>query len=154
MPSAITFAAIEEALEEIRAGRMVVVVDDEDRENEGDLTMAAEMVTPEAINFMTLNGRGLICVALTEERLDHLRIPLMTSKNTSLYETAFCETIDARVRGVTTGVSAQDRATTILVTIDPATVPNDLGRPGHVFPLRARKGGVLVLAGQIGRAHV
>ena len=110
--------------------------------------MAAEMVTPEAINFMTLHGRGLICLALTEERLDHLRIPLMTPKNTSPYQTAFCETIDARIRGVTTGVSAQDRATTIQVAIDPATVTGDLGRPGHVFPLRARKGGVLVRAGQ------
>ncbi len=142
------FATIEEALEEIRAGRVLVVVDDEDRENEGDLTMAAEKVTPEAINFMALNGRGLICLALTEERLDHLRIPLMTPKNTSLYGTAFCESIDAARQGVTTGISAQDRATTIRVAIDPATVPDDLARPGHVFPLRARKGGVLVRAGQ------
>jgi 3,4-dihydroxy 2-butanone 4-phosphate synthase/GTP cyclohydrolase II len=142
------FAAIEEAIEEIRAGQIIVVVDDEDRENEGDLTMAAEKVTPEAVNFMALHGRGLICVALTEERLDHLRIPLMTTENTSLYQTAFCESVDARVRGVTTGVSAYDRATTIQVCIDPQTVPADLGRPGHVFPLRARKGGVLVRAGQ------
>lgn len=147
-PASRPFAAIEDAIDDIRAGKMVVVVDDEDRENEGDLCMAAEKVTPDAINFMTLQGRGLICVALTEERLDHLRIPLMTPKNTSLYSTAFCESIDARVRGVTTGVSAYDRATTIQVAIDPATKPADLGRPGHVFPLRARKGGVLVRAGQ------
>jgi 3,4-dihydroxy 2-butanone 4-phosphate synthase/GTP cyclohydrolase II len=148
MPSERPFAVIEDAIEDVRAGKMIVVVDDEDRENEGDLCMAAEKITPEAINFMTIHGRGLICAALTEERLDHLRIPLMTPKNTSLYTTAFCESIDARVRGVTTGVSAYDRATTIQVAIDPATRPGDLGRPGHVFPLRARKGGVLVRAGQ------
>ena len=126
---------------------MVVVVDDEDRENEGDLTLAAEKVTPEAINFMAKYGRGLVCLAMTEERLDHLRIGPMTAENTSNYGTAFCEAIDAR-DGVTTGISAYDRARTIKVAIDPATRPSDLARPGHVFPLRARKGGVLVRAGQ------
>jgi len=141
------FATVEAALEEIRAGRMVVVVDDEDRENEGDLTLAAEKVTPEAINFMARHGRGLICLALTEERLDHLRIGPMTSENTSPYGTAFCESIEAR-EGVTTGISAYDRARTIQVAIDPKSRPADLVRPGHTFPLRARKGGVLVRAGQ------
>jgi 3,4-dihydroxy 2-butanone 4-phosphate synthase/GTP cyclohydrolase II len=126
---------------------MIVVVDDEDRENEGDLTLAAEKVTPEAINFMAKFGRGLVCLAMTEERLDHLRIGNMTSENTSQYGTAFCEAIDAR-EGVTTGISAYDRSHTIKVAIDPATRPADLARPGHVFPLRARKGGVLVRAGQ------
>jgi len=141
------FTDVESALEEIRAGRMVVVVDDEDRENEGDLTLAAEKATPEAINFMAKFGRGLVCLALTEERLDHLRIGPMTAENTSQYGTAFCEAVDAR-EGVTTGISAYDRARTIQVAIDPATRPSDLSRPGHVFPLRARKGGVLVRAGQ------
>jgi len=126
---------------------MIVVVDDEDRENEGDLTLAAEKVTPEAINFMAKFGRGLVCLAMTEERLDHLRIGNMTQENTSQYGTAFCEAIDAR-QGVTTGISAFDRARTIQVALDPATKPSDLARPGHVFPLRARKGGVLVRAGQ------
>jgi 3,4-dihydroxy 2-butanone 4-phosphate synthase/GTP cyclohydrolase II len=126
---------------------MIVIVDDEDRENEGDLMLAAEKVTPEAINFMAKYGRGLICLTLTEERLEHLRIGPMSAENTSNYGTAFCEAIDAR-EGVTTGISAYDRARTILVTIDPATRPSDLARPGHVFPLRARKGGVLVRAGQ------
>jgi 3,4-dihydroxy 2-butanone 4-phosphate synthase / GTP cyclohydrolase II len=141
------FTDVATAVEEIRAGRMIVVIDDEDRENEGDLTLAAEKVTPEAINFMAKHGRGLVCLAMTEERLDHLRIGPMTSENTSQYGTAFCEAIDARV-GVTTGISAYDRAHTIRVAIDPATRPADLARPGHVFPLRARKGGVLVRAGQ------
>jgi 3,4-dihydroxy 2-butanone 4-phosphate synthase/GTP cyclohydrolase II len=141
------FCDVPTALEEIRAGRMIVVVDDEDRENEGDLTLAAEKVTPEAINFMARYGRGLICLAMTEERLEHLRIGPMTAENTSQYGTAFCEAIDAR-EGVTTGISAYDRAHTIKVAIDPATRPADLARPGHVFPLRARKGGVLVRAGQ------
>jgi len=140
-------ACIEEAIEEIRAGRMIVVVDDEDRENEGDLTMAAEKVTPEAINFMARHGRGLICLAMTEERLDYLRLPLMVSKNTSPLGTAFCESIDAR-EGVTTGISAHDRAATILKAIAPGAQPSDLTRPGHVFPLQARRGGVLVRAGQ------
>src|SRR6478609_3578084 len=141
------FTDVPAAIEEIRAGRMVVVVDVEDRENEGDLTLAAEKVTPEAINFMAKYGRGLVCLAMTEERLDHLRIGPMTAENTSNYGTAFCEAIDAR-DGVTTGISAYDRARTIKVAIDPATRPSDLARPGHVFPLRARKGGVLVRAGQ------
>ena len=126
---------------------MVILVDDEDRENEGDLTLAAEKVTPEAINFMAKYGRGLVCLAMTEERLEHLRIGPMTAENTSQYGTAFCEAIDART-GVTTGISAHDRARTIQVAIDPATKPTDLARPGHMFPLRARKGGVLVRAGQ------
>jgi len=141
------FTDIPTALEEFRSGRMVVVVDDEDRENEGDLTLAAEKVTPEAINFMAKFGRGLICVALTGERLDHLRIGMMTAENTSPYGTAFCESVEAR-DGVTTGISAQDRARTIQVLIDPQSRPSDLVRPGHTFPLRARKGGVLVRAGQ------
>ncbi|HET9407037.1 MAG TPA: 3,4-dihydroxy-2-butanone-4-phosphate synthase [Candidatus Sulfotelmatobacter sp.] len=141
------FTDVPDAIEEIRAGRMIVVVDDEDRENEGDLTLAAEKVTAEAINFMARYGRGLVCLAMTEERLEHLRIGPMTAENTSQYGTAFCEAIDARV-GVTTGISAYDRARTIQVAIDPATKPSDLARPGHVFPLRARKGGVLVRAGQ------
>src|SRR3989449_1871418 len=141
------FTDVPTAIEEIRAGRMVVVVDDEDRENEGDLTLAADKVTPEAINFMAKYGRGLVCLAMTDERLDHLRVGPMTVENTSNYGTAFCEAIDAR-DGVTTGISAYDRAHTIKVAIDPATRPSDLARPGHVFPLRARKGGVLVRAGQ------
>jgi len=141
------FTDVATAIEEIRAGRMIVVVDDEDRENEGDLTLAAEKATPEAINFMAKFGRGLVCLAMTEERLEHLRIGAMTAENTSQYGTAFCEAIDAR-EGVTTGISAYDRAHTIKVAIDPATRPADLARPGHVFPLRARKGGVLVRAGQ------
>ncbi len=141
------FTDVPTAIEEVRAGRMIVVVDDEDRENEGDLTLAAEKVTPEAINFMAKYGRGLVCLAMTEERLDHLRIGPMTSENTSQYGTAFCEAIDAR-DGVTTGISAHDRAHTIKVAINPKTRPSDLARPGHMFPLRARKGGVLVRAGQ------
>jgi 3,4-dihydroxy 2-butanone 4-phosphate synthase/GTP cyclohydrolase II len=141
------FTNVPTAIEEIRAGKMIVVIDDEDRENEGDLTLAAEKVTPEAINFMAKHGRGLVCLAMTEERLDHLRIGPMTTENTSQYGTAFCEAIDAR-QGVTTGISAHDRAHTIKVAIDPATRPSDLARPGHMFPLRARKGGVLVRAGQ------
>src|SRR5437868_11697049 len=141
------FTDVPTAIEEIRDGRMIVIVDDEDRENEGDLMLAAEKVSPEAINFMAKYGRGLICLTLTEKRLEHLRIGPMSSENTSNYGTAFCEAIDART-GVTTGISAYDRARTILVAIDPATRPSDLARPGHVFPLRARKGGVLVRAGQ------
>jgi len=147
MSSEPKFIDVPTAIEEIRTGRMVVVIDDEDRENEGDLTLAAEKVTPEAINFMAKFGRGLVCLAMTEERLDHLRIGPMTAENTSNYGTAFCEAVDAR-KGVTTGISAYDRAHTIQVAIDPATRPADLARPGHVFPLRARKGGVLVRAGQ------
>ena len=141
------FTDVPTAIDEIRAGRMIVIVDDEDRENEGDLMLAAEKVTPEAINFMAKYGRGLVCLTLTEERLDHLRIGAMSAENTSKYGTAFCEAVDART-GITTGISAYDRARTILVAIDPATRPSDLARPGHVFPLRARKGGVLVRAGQ------
>src|SRR3982750_267961 len=141
------FTDVPAAIEEIRAGRMIVIVDDEDRENEGDLMLAAEKVTPEAINFMAKFGRGLVCLTLTEERLEHLRLGPMSAENTSNYGTAFCEAIDAR-DGVSTGISAYDRARTILVAIDPATRPSDLARPGHVFPLRARKGGVLVRAGQ------
>jgi 3,4-dihydroxy 2-butanone 4-phosphate synthase/GTP cyclohydrolase II len=141
------FATVEEALEDIRAGRMIVLVDDEDRENEGDLTMAAEKVTPEAINFMTKFGRGLICLALTEQRCDALNLAPITPRNTSLFGTPFCEPIDAR-RGTTTGTSASDRATTILTATDPNTRPEDLARPGHVHTLRARNGGVLVRAGQ------
>jgi 3,4-dihydroxy 2-butanone 4-phosphate synthase/GTP cyclohydrolase II len=141
------FADVPTAIEEIRAGRLIIVVDDEDRENEGDLTLAAEKVTPEAINFMAKYGRGLVCLTMTEERLDHLRLGPMSAENTSQYGTAFCEAIDARL-GVTTGISAYDRARTIQVAIDPATQASDLARPGHVFPLRARKGGVLVRAGQ------
>jgi 3,4-dihydroxy 2-butanone 4-phosphate synthase / GTP cyclohydrolase II len=147
MPPEPPFTTVPAALDEIRDGHMIVIVDDEDRENEGDLMLAAEKVTPEAINFMAKYGRGLICVTLTEERLDHLRIGPMSAENTSNYGTAFCEAIDAR-EGVTTGISAYDRARTILVAIDPSSRPSDLARPGHVFPLRARKGGVLVRAGQ------
>ena len=141
------FTTVEGALDEFRAGRMVVVVDDEDRENEGDLTLAAEFVTPEAINFMAKFGRGLVCLTLTEERADYLRLPPMTASNSSRFGTAFTESIEAR-EGVTTGISAADRAHTIQVAIDPGSTAADLARPGHVFPLRARKGGVLVRAGQ------
>jgi len=141
------FCDVPAAIEEIRAGRMIVVVDDEDRENEGDLTLAAERVTPDAINFMAKYGRGLVCLAMTEERLDELRIPPMSVENTSQFGTAFCEAIDAK-EGTTTGISAADRAKTIQVALDPNTRPSDLARPGHVFPLRARKGGVLIRAGQ------
>src|SRR5262245_17413651 len=142
-----SFVSVPEAVEEIRHGRILVVVDDEDRENEGDLTIAAETVTPEIINFMATHGRGLICLTLTADRCDQLRLPLMTPHNTSNFGTAFCESIDAR-EGVTTGISAADRTRTIVSAIDPATRPADLARPGHVFPLRAREGGVLVRAGQ------
>ena len=141
------FTDVPGATAEIQAGRMVVVVDDEDRENEGDLTLAAEFVTPEAINFMARYGRGLICLTLTEERADYLRLPPMSQENTSRFGTAFTESIEAR-EGVTTGISAHDRAHTIRVAIDPVSTAADLARPGHIFPLRARKGGVLVRAGQ------
>ena len=142
------FSDIPSAIEEIRAGRMIVVVDDEDRENEGDLTIAAEKVTPEAINFMATHGRGLICLAMTPDRLDELCLPAMTRYNTARFGTAFTESIDASGCGVTTGISAYDRAATIQCAIDPATRPSDLGRPGHIFPLRAQRDGVLVRAGQ------
>jgi len=141
------FSTVEEAVEDIRQGRMVILVDDEDRENEGDLAMAAEKITPDAINFMAKYGRGLICMSLTEERCDELHLPLMSPINTSVHGTAFTEAVDARV-GVSTGISASDRAITILTAIDPKTRPQDLARPGHIFPLRARNGGVLVRAGQ------
>jgi 3,4-dihydroxy 2-butanone 4-phosphate synthase/GTP cyclohydrolase II len=140
-------AAIEAALEDIQAGRMVILVDDEDRENEGDLTMAAEKVTPEAISFMAKYGRGLICLSLTPERIEQLQLPMMVQNNTSPFKTAFTISIEAR-RGVTTGISAHDRATTIRTAIAEDTHPEDLVSPGHVFPLRARKGGVLVRTGQ------
>jgi 3,4-dihydroxy 2-butanone 4-phosphate synthase / GTP cyclohydrolase II len=138
---------LEEALEDIRQGRMVILVDDEDRENEGDLTMAAEKVTPEAINFMAKYGRGLICLSLTDEKLNELRIPMMVSDNTSRFQTAFTVSVDAR-KGVTTGISAADRAATILTAIDDRTQPEDLVSPGHIFPLKAQRGGVLVRTGQ------
>lgn len=141
------FASIPEAIEEIRAGRMIIVVDDEDRENEGDLTVAADKITPEIVNFMATHGRGLICLALTSERCDELDLPIGARHNTSRFATAFCESIDAR-EGVTTGISAADRAHTIRVAVDPDARPSDLARPGHIFPLRAREGGVLVRAGQ------
>ncbi len=142
-----SFVPIADAIEEIRAGRIVVVVDDEDRENEGDLTIAAEKITPEIVNFMATHGRGLICLTLTAERCDALRLPLISPQNTSTFGTAFCESIDAR-EGVTTGISAADRTRTILTAIDPNCKPQDLARPGHIFPLRASEGGVLVRAGQ------
>jgi 3,4-dihydroxy 2-butanone 4-phosphate synthase/GTP cyclohydrolase II len=141
------FNTIEEAIEDIKNGKMVILVDDEDRENEGDLTIAAEKVTPEAINFMAKYGRGLICLSLTPERVEELKLPMMTEHNTSHFGTAFTVSIEAR-RGVTTGISAADRATTILTAINPETKPEDLVRPGHVFPLRAQPGGVLKRAGQ------
>lgn len=140
------FAAIDDAIEEIRAGRMLIVVDDEDRENEGDLVMAAEKVTPEAVNFMTKYGRGLICVPMVGERLDELQISMMVSDNTAPMGTAFTVTVDAR-QGVTTGTSAYDRAVTVRTLVDPGTRPEDLTRPGHILPLRAMPGGVLRRAG-------
>jgi len=140
------FNTIEEAIEDIRNGRIIIVVDDEDRENEGDFVMAAEKVTPEAINFMAREGRGLICVSLLPERLEELNLPLMTDNITARHGTAFTVSVDAR-EGVTTGISAFDRARTIKVLIDPETRPEDLARPGHIFPLRAKKGGVLRRAG-------
>jgi 3,4-dihydroxy 2-butanone 4-phosphate synthase/GTP cyclohydrolase II len=145
--AATPFATIEEALEELRAGRPIVVVDDEARENEGDLTIAAEFATPEAINFMAVNGRGLICLCLTGERCDELGLRPMTERNETPYGTAFTVSIEAR-EGVTTGISAHDRSRTIRVAIDPESGPRDLVQPGHVFPLRARPGGVLQRAGQ------
>ena len=141
------FVDVPEALRQFAEGRMLVVVDDEDRENEGDLTLAAEHATPEAINFMAKFGRGLICLTLTEERADYLRLPPMAAENTSRFGTAFTESIEAR-EGVTTGISAADRAHTILTAVSPGRTAADLARPGHIFPLRARKGGVLVRAGQ------
>jgi len=141
------FAPVDEAVEAFRQGQMVIVVDDEDRENEGDLTVAAELTTPEIINFMAKFGRGLICVPMTGDRLDGLDIPLMVEKNTSQFDTAFCVSIEAK-ESTSTGISAADRATTARVAADPNSTPGDLTRPGHMFPLRARNGGVLVRAGQ------
>ena len=141
------FATVDQAAELYRRGEFVIIVDDEDRENEGDLCIAAEKITPAAINFMATHGRGLICLALTEERCAELQLPLMVENNTSNYGTAFCVSIEARGR-VTTGISAKDRSETVRVAIDPKTRPSDLQRPGHMFPLRARKGGVLKRAGQ------
>src|SRR6202051_675635 len=142
-----SFASIEDAIAAIRAGQMVIVVDDEGRENEGDLTIAAEKITPQVINFMARYGRGLICLAMTPEHLDALEIPLMVPHNSSRFETAFCVSIEAR-EGTTTGISAADRAATVLAAINPATRPSDLTRPGHIFPLRAKSAGVLARAGQ------
>ena len=141
------FSSIEDAARDIRDGKMIIIVDDEDRENEGDLVCAAEKVTPEIINFMAIHGRGLICLPLTEERCDELQLFPQTNENTSSMGTAFTTSIEAR-EGVTTGISAADRAKTILTAVDPASKPSDLARPGHVFPLRAKRGGVLVRVGQ------
>ncbi len=141
------FAPIEAAIEDIRNGRMVIVVDDEDRENEGDLTIAAEKVTPDVINFMATHGRGLICMPMTAERLEQLDLPLMVPQNTARFETAFTVSIEAK-HSTSTGISASDRAATVLAAIDPKTQPADLARPGHMFPLRSKPGGVLVRAGQ------
>lgn len=139
--------SIAAAIDDIRVGKMVIVVDDEDRENEGDFIMAARFATPEAINFMSKEGRGLICAALTEERCKELELTPMVSSNTSLHETAFTVSIDLIGQGTTTGISAQDRSKTILALVDPATKANDLGRPGHIFPLKAKAGGVLRRSG-------
>jgi 3,4-dihydroxy 2-butanone 4-phosphate synthase / GTP cyclohydrolase II len=146
---AMPFSTIPEAIEEIRAGRMLVVIDDEDRENEGDLTIAAEKITPDVINFMARHGRGLVCLPMTGERLDALRIPLMVQdeENSAKFGTAFCVPIEAKI-GTTTGISAADRARTVLAAVDPKTRPEDLARPGHMFPLRAVPGGVLQRSGQ------
>src|SRR6188508_1455536 len=141
------FARIEDAVEAFRAGQMIIVVDDEDRENEGDLTIAAEKVTPDVINFMAKHGRGQICLSMLGTRLDELDLPLAVNANTTPFGTAFCVPIDAK-HHVTTGISAADRAVTVLTAVDPKTKPSDLVRPGHVSPLRARDGGVLVRAGQ------
>src|SRR6187431_2017631 len=139
--------SIESAIEDIKAGKIVIVVDDEDRENEGDFIIAARHASPEVINFMSKHGRGLICIALLEERCDTLGLELMVNNNTALHETAFTVSVDLLGHGCTTGISAMDRSKTIQALIDPATKPEDLGRPGHIFPLRAKKGGVLRRAG-------
>src|SRR4026209_1983018 len=141
------FAPVEEAVAAIRRGEIVIVVDDEDRENEGDLTMAAEKVTPEALNFVAKHGRGLVCMPMTGDRLDKLEIPLMVERNSTRFETAFCVAIEAK-RGTSTGISAADRSATIRAAINPKTKPHARASPGHIFPLRARDGGVLVRAGQ------
>ncbi|MDO9333630.1 MAG: bifunctional 3,4-dihydroxy-2-butanone-4-phosphate synthase/GTP cyclohydrolase II [Dehalococcoidales bacterium] len=140
-------ASIKEVIEDIKAGKFIILVDDEDRENEGDLIMAAEKVTPEAINLMAKNARGLICMPLTGSRLEELHIPMMVGENTARHGTAFTVSVDAKIRGATTGISAYDRAVTVKAIIDPTTKPEDLGRPGHIFPIHAREGGVLVRAG-------
>lgn len=140
-------SSIPEIIKDVKAGKFIILVDDEARENEGDLILAAEKVTPEAINFMAKNARGLICMPITEQRLNQLNIPMMVGENTARHGTAFTVSVDAKIRGVTTGISAHDRAETIKTIIDPATKPEDLGRPGHIFPIRAREGGVLVRAG-------
>ena len=142
-----TLTNISEIIKDVKAGKFIILVDDEDRENEGDLIMAAEKITPEAINFMAKNARGLICMPITEKRLNELNIPMMVGENTARHGTAFTVSVDAKIRGVTTGISAHDRAETIRAIIDPTTKPLDLGRPGHIFPIRAREGGVLVRAG-------
>jgi len=147
------FSTIEEGIEEVRQGRLLLVVDDEDRENEGDLVMAAEKVTPEAVNFMAKHGRGLICMPMMGDRLDQLQISMMVSDNTAPLGTAFTVSVDAR-RGVTTGTSAFDRAVTVRTLVDPAARPDDLTRPGHIFPLRAMPGGVLRRAGHTEAAHI
>ena len=139
--------SVEQALAAVRAGRMIIIVDDEDRENEGDLMVAAEKITPEIVNFMARHGRGLVCLPLTRERLEELQLPLMVSDNTARFQTAFTVSIDAK-EGVTTGISAGDRARTVLAAVDPSTRPEDLARPGHIFPLQAKEGGVLSRAGQ------
>ena len=140
-------ASISEIIKDVKAGKFIILVDDADRENEGDLIMAAEKITPEAINFMAKNARGLICMPITEKRLNELNIPMMVEENTARLGTAFTVSVDAKIRGVTTGISAHDRSETIKAIIDPATRPEDLGRPGHILPIRAREGGVLVRAG-------
>ena len=142
-----SIATVEEAIADIRAGKMVIIVDDEDRENEGDLAMAAEKISPDAINFMAMHGRGLICVPMLGNRLEELRLPMMTQDNTARLGTAFTVSVDV-LKGATTGISAYDRAATIRALIDPGTLPEDLGRPGHIFPLRYMEGGVLKRAGQ------
>ncbi len=139
--------SVEKAIEEVREGRLIIIIDDEDRENEGDLMVAAEKITPDLVNFMTKHGRGLICLPLTHERVEELQLPLMVTENTARYQTAFTVSIDGK-EGVTTGISAFDRAQTIQTAINPATKPDDLARPGHIFPLQAREGGVLARAGQ------
>src|SRR5215813_8325959 len=138
---------IEAALDDIRAGKLIIVVDDEDRENEGDFVTAARNVTPEIINFMSKHGRGLICAPITEQRCDELKLNLMVENNTVLHQTPFTVSVDLKGHGCTTGISAHDRAATVQALIDPATTPDDLGRPGHIFPLRAKNGGVLRRAG-------
>ncbi|HXO75648.1 MAG TPA: 3,4-dihydroxy-2-butanone-4-phosphate synthase, partial [Puia sp.] len=136
-------SSIESAIEDIKKGKLIIVVDDEDRENEGDFVTAARQVTPEIINFMSKEGRGLICAPLVEERCDELGLDLMVNNNTALHETAFTVSVDLLGHGCTTGISAHDRAKTVQALIDPTTKPGDLGRPGHIFPLRAKNGGVL-----------